>query len=433
MIILAGCEIDGGALAKSLGASAYSYWFVLRAFRPVLERLGTVILVRDPANEVDAIARQFAQRGETSIYLEFQPPNAVTLNLRTRTIPVFAWEFDTLPDEDWRGDPRDDWRVPLAGTGHAITHSHHTARVTRAAMGEDYPIDVIAAPVWDRFARYYGQQAAEAILSDGLRVDTAELDLTAWMPQQWRRHGLPTLPPAPGPVRLHGVTYTSVFNPIDSRKNWSDIAAAFIWALRDEPGATLVFKLTHAEPDRFLQGMLLELAKHTPFRCRVLLIAGYMADHSYAALVRATTYVVNASHGEGQCLPLMEFMSAGKPAVAPDHSGMADYVTAENAFVVRSGREPCGWPHDERSVYRTTQRRIDFASLVAAFAQSYRVAKDDPDRYATMAALATDAMAAHCSQAVAEARLRAVFERPWPGHARAPVAASTPQHAEMVR
>ena len=430
MIILAGCEIDGAGISASLGASAYSYWFVLRAFRPVLERLGAVILVRDPAREVDAISRQFAARGEACVYLEFQPPNAVTLGLQTRTIPVFAWEFDTLPDEAWRGDERDDWRVALAATGHAVTHSAYAARVTRAAMGEEYPIDVIPAPVWDGFAGLWGQRADGGFASGCVRADTGKLDLTPWMPAQRPRERQPALLPPPAPAPLGGVVYTAVFNPIDARKNWADMLAAFIWALRDEAGATLVFKLTHADPDRFLPAMLMELAKHTPFRCRVVLLAGYLPDSSYADLVCASTYAVNASHGEGQCLPLMEFMSAGKPAVTPDHSAMADYVTPENSFIVQSGREPCGWPHDPRMVYRTTRRRIDFASLVAAFAESYRVAVSDPARYGRMAAAATAAMEAHCSRAVAEAGWRCALARPWPTPAPAPV---RPAAAELVR
>ena len=159
MIILVGAEFDAGSVRAGLGASGYSYWYVVQAFRPVLERLGLVILVRDPAREVEALQRQFAARGEDCLYLEFQPPNAVTLGLTCPTVPVFAWEFESLPDESWRGDPRDIWAHVLASTGRAITHSAHAARVTRQAMGNDYDVTAIPAPVWDRHARFAGNDS----------------------------------------------------------------------------------------------------------------------------------------------------------------------------------------------------------------------------------------------------------------------------------
>ena len=43
---------------------------------------------------------------------------------------------------------------------------------------------------------------------------------------------------------------------------------------------------------------------------------------------------MNASRCEGLYLPLMEFMSCGTPAIAPDHSAMADYMDAQVGFVV---------------------------------------------------------------------------------------------------
>ena len=412
MIILLGCEFDGGTVTGNLGASAYSYWFVLAAYRRVLERLGTVILVRDPAREVDRIAQQFRARGEECVYLEFQPPNGVTLGLTCPTIPVFAWEFETLPDENWRGDARDEWAHTLAATGRAITHSGHTVRVTRAAMGAEYDIVAIPAPVWGKFAPLAGAAESCRLPAQGLTVDTRGLDLSPWTPALRQQTGPVALPAAPAEITLAGVVYATVFNPVDSRKNWSDMLAGFIWALREREDATLVFKLTHNQPFDFMDAALAELAKHAPFRCRVLLVSGYLSDDEYGRLVRATSFALNASHGEGQCLPLMEFMSAGKPAITPDHTAMADYATADNAFIVRSSREPCGWPHDTRHIYRTMRWRIDFGSLAAAYAESYRVATEDPARYAAMSAAATKALRAHCSDAVAEDRLRQVLDLP---------------------
>ena len=58
------------------------------------------------------------------------------LGLACPTIPVFAWEFDSIPTETWFGEPFQDWRYVLKKTGRAITHSKFAVGAVRAAMGE---------------------------------------------------------------------------------------------------------------------------------------------------------------------------------------------------------------------------------------------------------------------------------------------------------
>ena len=106
--------------------------------------------------------------------------------------------------------------------------------------------------------------------------------------------------------------------------------------------------------------ILKEMLKLAPYQCRVVAVHGYLEQPAFHDLVRATTYTVNASAGEGQCLPLMEFMSAGKPAIAPNHTAMADYVTPANSFIVSGTREPSAWPQDPRQVFRCMRYRINW-------------------------------------------------------------------------
>jgi hypothetical protein len=104
-------------------------------------------------------------------------------------------------------------------------------------------------------------------------------------------------------------------------------------------------------------------------------------------------------------------MSAGKPAIAPPHTGMADYIDESCAFLVGSSAEPASWPQDARHAIRTRRRRIDLASLECAYAESYAVATADPARYAAMSQAATARLRAHCSAALVEARLRSVLDQ----------------------
>jgi glycosyltransferase involved in cell wall biosynthesis len=411
MILVVYSETYKGALSKRLGESEYSYYFVLKEFRPVLERIGMVVAVGDPAHEVDAIRRNARTYGHDTIFLSFTPPHQTEIGLECPTYPVFAWEFDSLPSEVWDGNARNDWRTTFCRVGHAITHSNFTVGIVKAAMGQDFPIVSIPAPVWDRFDALYRRNPPRPIcpgidiVVKGTVVDTAAPDFD---PTSRR---LPD-PAEAAPLHLEGVIYTSVFNPRDGRKNWHEMMCAFVLTLREQADATLIFKLTHHDPELAFEDMLKTIYRLTPFKCRILLILGYLDDPDYERMVDATSFALNASAGEGQCLPLMEFMSAGKPAIASRNTALLDYVSDENSFPVESSLEPWCWPHDPRQAFRTRRHRIDFSSLMRAYDDSYRMAKDDPARYARMSQAANRDLKAHCAQDVIEARLREFLNLP---------------------
>jgi hypothetical protein len=102
----------------------------------------------------------------------------------------------------------------------------------------------------------------------------------------------------------------------------------------------------------------------------------------------------------------MEFMSCGKPAVAPRTTAMIDYLSTANAFLIESTDELTAWPHDPRKAFRTLRYVTNWTSLCEAYRASYDVAKKQPQRYADMSAQAVDSLQAFCSQAVAEQRLQ---------------------------
>jgi glycosyltransferase involved in cell wall biosynthesis len=411
MIIIIYSETYKGRLEQRLGESEYSYYFVLKEYRPVLERMGIVVAVADPVNEVDALRRSAAEHGEDCIFLSFAPPHQTLIDLECPTFPIFAWEFDTLPSDVWDDNPRNDWRMVFSRLGHAITHSNFTVSTVKAVMGPDFPIVSIPAPVWDRFDALYRKIPPRPVCAGvdievvGTVVDSAAPDFVP---------ALRRLPDPGNPVRLHleGVIYTSVFNPRDGRKNWHDMLCGFCMTLRDREDATLIFKLTHHDRELAFEHMLETIYRLAPFKCRVILILGYLDDADYERMVGATSFALNASAGEGQCLPLMEFMSAGKPSIAPRNTALVDYLGDDNSFPVASSLEAWCWPHDPRQAYRTRRHRIDFASLTQAYLDSYQVATTDMPRYAAMSEAANRDLKRHCSQDIIEARLRAFLKIP---------------------
>ncbi|MBE1159202.1 glycosyltransferase [Dyella acidiphila] len=404
-------------LAKSLGKPEYSYRFVVKEFRPLLEQLGTVIEVADPENDVDPIYAQCAARGEACVFLCFLPPCKTPISLECPTVPVFAWEFEVLPNEAFCGKPRNDWRRVLKRLGAALTHSSYTVARTRAEMGEDFLIESIPAPLWDRMQSVRrASQPPRVLRAKGLVIDSTRTDLHAYR-KETLQAALPDTLPLPAnthsydeQIDLEGIVYTAIFNPGDARKNWLKMICAFCEAFRDTRDATLLIKLTHHNPAAIIPNMLEAIYTMGPVRCRILFVHAYLDDDEYISLLLNSTYAVSVSTGEGQCLPLMEYMSAGIPAISCRHTSMGDYINEECAFVVDSSLEPGAWPHDQRQALRTMRQRVHHQSLVHAYRKSYHVAKHEADVYAAMSEAAVRSLKNYCSIAVVQPRLERFLE-----------------------
>ncbi|MQR02595.1 glycosyltransferase [Glaciimonas soli] len=232
-----------------------------------------------------------------------------------------------------------------------------------------------------------------------------------------------TVAPAPVPaavvvlepevvVNLEGVIYTSILSPKDGRKNWFDMVTAFCWTFRDVDDATLVLKMNERDLSMYHNTLLTLLSQLAPFKCRVVTLHAYLDDATYEELIGATSFYVNTSLCEGLCLPLMEFMSCGKPVIAPIHTAMEDYIDDGAAFIVKSSLEHNVWPHDPRDLFRTLRYRLDWESICTAYKDSYRVAKQQPEKYLAMSEHAMARQVSYCSRAVVKEQLSNFFLKP---------------------
>lgn len=209
----------------------------------------------------------------------------------------------------------------------------------------------------------------------------------------------PPPPAVPACVQLSDIVYTAVLAPQDGRKNWHELLTAFIWAFRDEKRATLVLKMPLSAWNILHADFLDVMTRFAPFSCRVVMIYGYLEAAEYAALAGAADLYVNASTGEGLCMPLLEFLSAGVPAIAPDHTAMADYITPALGFPLRASLEHNIWPFDPREMFSTMRYRLHWDSLEAAFRASFDIALSHGGAYARMAQAAHEAMREYCGAA----------------------------------
>ena len=205
-----------------------------------------------------------------------------------------------------------------------------------------------------------------------------------------------------------GPVYLTIFNVGDERKNHAEILSAFLLAFRDRADATLVIKLvTNRLREHHEAGLLRATyrAMGIAHRCRVVVVTEFLSEEQMQALYRVSSFYVNASFAEGACLPLMRALAGGRPAIAPDHSAMADYIDDTLAFVLRSSPEPIHWPHDPEKRLTTMRSRPLWSDLRDAFLASAIVA-GDPPRYATMSRAGRARMARYASEDAAIEALR---------------------------
>ena len=446
MIILINSKITQNNIIESLGKPGYSYYFLLREFLPALEQIGTLIQISS-LDEIDTLYDQYTAAGEDVIFLSASPPQQTPVNLRCPTVCLFSWEFNKIPDTPWNNEPRNDWKYVFERIAGAITCSETSAQAVREIMGEDYPIIALPAPVFSRFKDLQpeggwlpqNERAFEftgfvydspllGLSADGLvqrmerpqphpvrtshddeDVDTSaesKLRVTWRLFKEWRNE-LQKLRAAtePAPLKkttieedtkeieaynehyqliLKGTVYTTIINPADERKNWNFIISSFCWAFRDDPNATLIIKIAHHSLNDYKILLLTVLSQLAPFECRVIVLHGFLEDEQYRNLISITDFYVNGSACEGLCLPIMEYLSSGKPVIAPLHTAMLDYLSPQSSFIVNSYPEPAPWPNDPTSKLKSTRFRIDWHSMCENFLTSYHIAQKQPDTYKSM-------------------------------------------------
>lgn len=448
MIILVNCKISPSTIASSLGKPEYSYYFLLKEFLPALQQLGTVIEVDDLA----AVDRLYDEHRETQqvIFLSVSPPHQTPVDLRCPTVCMFAWEFYNIPNRAWDNEPRNDWRYVFARIAGAIACSEESAQAVRDAMGQDYPVIALPAPLFERFEPlrkaqgWLPRQPERSFEFTGFMYDSPQLGLSAdglvqhmqrpepdilqsklapaarksfWQTTQaqwrgWRAAAAHNqqlkaqvtteVTPSEAPanhyhIELSGTVYTTVLNPLDSRKNWYFIVVNFCWAFRDDPDATLLIKATHHDLEVYRIELLTVLSRLAPFSCRIVLVHGFLTHEQYQQLINITDFYLNASSGEGLCLPLMEFLSSGKPVLAPMHSAMRDYLNPDCSFIIDSSIELCQWPPDPYGSFSTHRYRINWHSLMQQLQDSHQIAQHQPERYQHMSLAAAASMERFCN------------------------------------
>jgi glycosyltransferase involved in cell wall biosynthesis len=424
--------MTGATRGKNLGVPGYSYDIVAQLFVPLLSRWGEVIQTACEPAALEAAVREARGRGLDPVHVSFLPFQDFRPTPSAPNVIVPAWEFPDVPDHVFDGNPRNNWLTAARECDLVIVGGQFTVDAFQRA-GIDTPIRIVPVPTPEKYFRIPAWRADQTVripcspyvfphpdVPDSALWDAPELPRSdapdaAGSPRARLRDRARSVylnylkslvPPAvhgllKGAARrmghdswhsyvercrrphldLSGVVYTSIFNPGDGRKNWDDLLTAFIWGLRDRADATLVVKLVTKERIWVERVLAFYRRIGLAHRCKVVFITDYLKDEHMLDLVRASTYYLTPSRAEGNCLPVMNYLAAGRPCVSPCHTAISDYFTKEMGFIVETHPEPAIWPHDNRLRFKTTWGRIVWPSLVEQVRQSYQVARHDRPAY----------------------------------------------------
>ena len=89
-VLIISAPVHDGAIKETLGQEAYSYYFVYRAYKPLLEKWGRVLEVRKPESQVNYAFYKAKKKGGQGYHLAFFPPHLMYLSSTGPTVGVIA-------------------------------------------------------------------------------------------------------------------------------------------------------------------------------------------------------------------------------------------------------------------------------------------------------------------------------------------------------
>jgi glycosyltransferase involved in cell wall biosynthesis len=334
------------------GRQHYSYEIARRKFEAALRFLDFEI--HDlPRPEIYAapVSRRFL--GQNCCHLIFKPPEWLRLLKGVRNIACVAWEFDKLAIPEGQGPhhPFRDMRLMLMLPDEVWTPSEFTRQVFRAnGIAQVHRIPApIAVPPASASIRF------PEIPPDLDRVPWINLRLGFGRYRDLNR-SFPSRPYRLSDIILDYYRgeqphiFLSIINPHDLRKNLTALIGGFLEFHAENPDSLLLLKLVVDNVtdrlDTVLTGILqLRISKYELIDSPgIWLTTSYLPQPVLDDLYRVSSAYLCTSLAEGQNLPLQEAMSRKLVPITTRHTAMADYVSDDNAIVIRSQRSPIDRP-----------------------------------------------------------------------------------------
>ncbi len=88
---------------EKLGVAGYSHDIVAKIYRPLLEKIGKVVLVDDPRSELIPLAEAARRDGLFPLQFSITPFQDAVLPQSLPSVIAPAWEFPDVPDHEFDG------------------------------------------------------------------------------------------------------------------------------------------------------------------------------------------------------------------------------------------------------------------------------------------------------------------------------------------
>ncbi len=330
-----------------LGAPHYSYRFAEAKFLALLKRrdmLPAKLGMPEYYNSARAFADGAIDEMLPTLHLIFRSTEQIRLLKFAVNICCFAWEFDVLKDATLVNEhPFLNQKRMLELCDEVWVPSSYTGRVLER-HGLHHSVCIPAPIPMPKRRRHSREEALiqlgslsvvplvyHFLLSPGENrklAQTRSNTLLGWI-APWMRK-------SPSPV-----VYLSVLNPEDFRKNLDALIRGFYYFSKAHPEAVLVIKVLTSATRFHLLDVVSDVIPHKLESGTVLssenivVFNSYLSEAEMGALYDLADFYLCTSVAEGQNLPLLEAMSRGTVPVTTDNTAMQDYVTADNAIVIR--------------------------------------------------------------------------------------------------
>lgn len=150
MIILVSSTIDCLKKPETLGMAGQGHHFLKLALLPILEEIGTVIVI-DSETDAERLSNEYRSLDESVVMCFFGLPTEIYFHFSYPVISIFAWPFDCFPSES-DSNRTCEWRSSFAAISGAITFSRQAAYAVAQLMGDAYPVLISPAQPWERFS-----------------------------------------------------------------------------------------------------------------------------------------------------------------------------------------------------------------------------------------------------------------------------------------
>ena len=390
-----------GDLGSLLGAPHYSYRFAEAKFTAVFKEHCIAVnklLMPEYYNTPLALPETIHRAGAPDLHLIFRSTEQIRLLKFAWNVCCFAWEFEVIKDHTeidehpFLNQKRmlglcDEIWVPCQYTRSVLeAHGLHNVQVIPApiALAPDKTppiLDALAslghlnvAPFDYNFLRTQAQNRAAC----GERSSTFLEFIGARLK-------------ACEKLRI----YLTVLNPEDFRKNLDAMLRAFDHFSRGRNDAVLLVKVLTAASRFHLLDVLSDVIPNkmgsgAVFQSgNIVFFNDFLSEAELSSLYGIADYYLCTSLCEGQNLPLLEAMAHGVVPVTTANTAMADYISSDNAVVIRDHRDPNSCVHLAGTIARRafSVHRSKVEDVHDALELSARLSVE---RYAAMSARARE-------------------------------------------